>query len=46
MVARLVSKLQMGNLLPAALKGMFMLGPSADFELATCIAWLVDLNGS
>lgn len=36
----------MGKLLLAALKGMFMLGPGADFELATCIAWMVDLNGT
>lgn len=39
-------KLQMGNLLPAALKGMFMQRLGADSELATCFARMVDLNGS
>lgn len=36
----------MGNLLPAALKGMFMQRLGADFELATCVARMVGLNGS
>lgn len=36
----------MGNLLLAALKGTFMPRVSADFELATCVARMVDLNAS
>lgn len=36
----------MGKLLLAALKGTFMLGPGADFELATRMTRMVDLNGS
>ena len=36
----------MGNLLLAALKGMFKQRLGADFELATCIASMVDLNAS
>lgn len=46
MVARLVGKHQVGHLSLAALKGMFMQGRGADSELATCVARMVDLNGS
>lgn len=36
----------MGNLLLTALKGMLIERPTADFELATCAARMVDLNAS
>lgn len=46
MFVRLVGKHQVGNLLLAALKGTFMQRLSADFELATCVARMVNLSAS
>ena len=43
---RLVGKHQVGNLLLAALKGMFTQRLGADFELATRVARMVDSNAS
>lgn len=46
MFVRLVGKHQVGNLLLAALKGMFTQRLGADFELATRVARMVDSNAS
>lgn len=45
-VARLVGERQVGQLLLVALKGMLMQRRGADSDLVTCVARLVDLNGS